>query len=92
MGMEDREWYRDIHRERAGLKPKHQRLRNKLDISNRERDNPYFVESSRSSPLQQGVSFFSKPAKPRSWHPVLQILLFVAICTVTFLLLRFFKR
>lgn len=71
MGMQDRDWYRDLLRERAGLEPKAQS--SKLDSSD-IRHNPYYV----------------KP--DRSWHPVLQFLLFAAICVGAVFILSFFKH
>lgn len=77
MSLDDRDWYRDVLRERAGLKPKWQLWKIKPSLPVDALHNPYYVKSVK---------------QPRPWHPVLQILLFVVICLVTFLVLRLFKR
>lgn len=80
MGMEDRDWYRDLMLERQGLRPRWQLWKSKQPVKQpvrNERDNPYYVD----------------PASvPRPWHPVLRILLFVVICLVTFLFLRLLNK
>lgn len=76
MSLDDRDWYRDLMRERAGLKPKWQLWRKAVSPVG-ERHNLYVVKPVRRS---------------GQWHLVLQILLFVAICLGTFLLLRLFSH
>jgi len=76
MSLDDRDWYRDVMRERAGLKPKWQLWRKAVAPVD-ERHNPYYVKPSR-------------PSEP--WHPIFSILLFLVICLGTFLLLRLFKH
>lgn len=73
MSLDDRDWYRDILRERAGLKPKWQLWKLKHRPSRDVSHKPYFVK------------------QPQQWHPVLQFLLFAAICLFTVLILRFIK-
>lgn len=77
MSLDDRDWYRDVMRERDGLKPKWQLWKSK-GLKN---PNMHHL-----SELMSG-SFVRKP--PRPWHPVLQILLFVVICLFAFLILKF---
>lgn len=73
MAIDDRDWYRDILRERQGLKPK------------------YSVR--RSDSLEDKKPPFVKPASPSgSWHPILQILLFLVICLITVFFLSLFRR
>jgi hypothetical protein len=77
MSLDDRDWYRDLMRERAGLKPKWQLW--KLKASQK---NPLIRPLAE---LMDG-SFVRKPL--RLWHPVLLILVFAVICIFTFALLK----
>ena len=48
MSLDDRDWYRDAMRERAGLKPKWQLWKLKHRPSRDVSHNPYFVKPSQS--------------------------------------------
>lgn len=47
MSLDDRDWYRDVMRERAGLKPKWQLWRLKRSLPVDVRHNPYYVKPPR---------------------------------------------
>lgn len=76
MSLDDRDWYRDLQRERQGLKPKWQFWR-----KNSEQHNPYYVKP----------SFFKIPIeKPKSFHWSLIAIFWVFWLVFSFLVFKFF--
>ena len=68
MGMFDRDYWRERHNKRSGYRER-ARFRQSTEDADDLSDHAYF----------RGLDHKAQQ-KPRTWHPVLQVLLFVLVC------------
>lgn len=94
MSLDDRDWYRDIQRQRAGLRPKWNLWRSKRK-QQQIPDFRYFPKQfrgSRSNAQRRRDSTyddeFRQPAK--TWHPILIAMVWAVVLLVLFVIFKKF--
>lgn len=100
MGLEDRDWYRDLQRERAGLKPKWGNWRDKSKSNFSDPEPPPFREKTRiNRPDEPPEAVFIsrsgetefEPNRAPDIHPILTFLGVAIFCIVVYGLARIFR-
>ena len=82
MGLDDRDWYRDVQRERQGLKPKWQLWKSGSNRIQTDPHNPYSLRNLRASPKRN--------PKPRPFFVAIFLLVLMYLVYRFFLIDLFF--